>query len=257
MKISVITVCLNAKDVIEKTFKSVINQTYKDWEFVVFDGVSTDGTLDIIEKYKEYIAVFQSQKDGGIYDAMNKALKCALGDYLIFLNAGDTLYDDRVFERVAAKIKEQNNPDFAFGYANYTGDDSLPDRIDKYPRWRNKYFFANFCMCHQCIFYKKELFNDSDYDTSFLIYADWEFNTKCAVKNKAKICNLGFCISNYDTKGFSSRKENFKIIREERKRIQKKYFKNIYPFLALDNFLVKNFNSLYRPIRRVLVGYNL
>ena len=89
MKVSVITVCYNAIRGIEKTIQSVISQSHDDIEYIVIDGGSTDGTIDVIQKYRDKIAYFVSEPDGGIYDAMNKGIKAATGEWINFLNAGD------------------------------------------------------------------------------------------------------------------------------------------------------------------------
>ena len=96
MKISIITVVKNAEKTIENTILSVLNQTYKNIELIIIDGVSTDGTLDIINKYKDKISYFISEPDTGVYNAMNKGIKAATGDIFYFLNANDSLYDDKV-----------------------------------------------------------------------------------------------------------------------------------------------------------------
>ena len=114
MKISVITVCYNEAATIEKTLESIFNQTYQNIEFIVIDGGSTDGTLDIIEKYKDKIAYFVSEPDEGIYNAMNKGIKASSGEVLYFLNANDTLYSDDVLETVVS-VFEKGNYDFVYG----------------------------------------------------------------------------------------------------------------------------------------------
>ena len=91
-KISVVTVCYNAVDLIEETILSVINQTYRNVEYIIIDGASTDGTVDIINKYRDKIAYFVSEPDKGIYDAMNQAVGRIRGDHVLFLNCGDYLY---------------------------------------------------------------------------------------------------------------------------------------------------------------------
>ena len=92
MKISVVTICYNSKLFIEKTILSVINQSYEDLEYIVVDGGSTDGTLDVIHKYSNRITKWISEKDEGIYNAMNKALDIITGDWVIFMNSGDCFY---------------------------------------------------------------------------------------------------------------------------------------------------------------------
>ena len=100
MKISIITVCFNAVGVIEKTILSVISQTYNDVEYIIIDGGSTDGTLDIVKKYENYIAYWISEPDSGIYNAMNKGVKHATGLYCNFMNAGDFFINEKVLENI-------------------------------------------------------------------------------------------------------------------------------------------------------------
>ena len=103
-KISVITISYNCKDVIEDTILSVIGQTYTNIEYIIIDGASTDGTFDVIKKYADKIDFWISEPDKGIYDAMNKGLKHATGDWVIFMNAGDSFYNNTVIERFVPQI---------------------------------------------------------------------------------------------------------------------------------------------------------
>ena len=100
LKISVVTVCYNAADSIEQTMLSVLGQSYPDIEYIVIDGGSTDGTVDIIKKYTDRLAYWVSEPDKGIYDAMNKGIAAATGSYINFMNSGDSFYDNRVVEAV-------------------------------------------------------------------------------------------------------------------------------------------------------------
>lgn len=102
-KISIVTICYNCKDDLEKTINSVIAQTYHEIEYVVVDGASTDGTIDVLQKYRPYLDVCISQKDNGIYDALNKGIRHCTGEWILCLNAGDELYDKNVLSDVFAK----------------------------------------------------------------------------------------------------------------------------------------------------------
>jgi glycosyltransferase involved in cell wall biosynthesis len=111
MKISLITVCYNSEGTIEETLKSVLNQTYGDYEYIIVDGKSSDGTLKILEKYKSLFGGkmrYHSEKDEGLYDAMNKGIKVATGDVIGFLNADDKLSDSNVFSIISEKFKEKS-----------------------------------------------------------------------------------------------------------------------------------------------------
>ena len=99
-KVTVVTVTYNAEDFLEETILSVINQTYKNVEYIVVDGLSTDGTLNIIKKFTDDIDIWVSEKDAGIYDAMNKAIDIASGEWIVFMNAGDSFYNSDVIQEV-------------------------------------------------------------------------------------------------------------------------------------------------------------
>ena len=115
-KFSIITVTYNAEKVLEDTIQSIVTQSYKNVEYIIVDGGSTDGTLSIVNKYKEHIHTLVSEPDKGLYDAMNKGLKLATGDYVWFLNAGDTLYTADTVQRIVASLKKKVSlPDVIYG----------------------------------------------------------------------------------------------------------------------------------------------
>ncbi|WP_434138043.1 glycosyltransferase family 2 protein [Photobacterium leiognathi] len=107
MKISIVTVCYNAESCIDETILSVINQTYNNIEYVIVDGASKDDTIKIINKYVKYVDIFISEKDNGIYDAMNKALDVCTGEYVYFLNAGDKIYSRETIELIIPVLKKE------------------------------------------------------------------------------------------------------------------------------------------------------
>ena len=114
-KFSIITVTYNAGAVLEDTIQSVITQTYKNVEYIIVDGGSKDRTLQIVEQYKEHIHTVISEPDKGLYDAMNKGIKLATGDYLCFLNAGDELHEDDTLQLMVHSITEPTLPDVLYG----------------------------------------------------------------------------------------------------------------------------------------------
>ena len=111
-RVSIITVCYNCKDELEKTIKSVLNQTCKDFEYIIIDGGSEDGTVDVIKKYRSGIDYWVSEKDSGVYNAMNKGSKVAHGEYLYFLNAGDIFHNEETLKMIE---EELNKSDMLYG----------------------------------------------------------------------------------------------------------------------------------------------
>lgn len=112
---SIITVTYNAEKVLEETIQSVITQTYRNVEYIIVDGASKDNTLKIIEKYQGYISLMVSEPDKGLYDAMNKGIQMATGDYLCFLNAGDKLHENNTLQRIAETLNDKELPDVVYG----------------------------------------------------------------------------------------------------------------------------------------------
>jgi len=158
-KFSIITVVYNAKEELKKTIKSIQNQTYKNFEHIIIDGASNDGTLEYIKSLEFGNTKYISEKDNGIYDAMNKGIDLANGEYLLFLNAGDKFNSDNVLDKIASKIdscKEQ--PKIIYGGANVYAQNgkflSSLKPLDLNKRNLNRY--ATRVVCHQSIFVYKD-----------------------------------------------------------------------------------------------------
>lgn len=194
-KISVITVCLNSAKTIEETILSVINQNYKNIEYIIIDGVSSDGTLDIIHKHKDRITKCISEKDSGIYDAMNKGLKYATGDYVIFIGADDVLYTNETLKKVALSINNYN--DIIYGNVIFKNTSEI--------HWGkfNRLKWATSNICHQAIFYPRIVYSKYKYDPSFIVSADYLYNINL-IKNGFEFSYINEIISYYDTTGISS-----------------------------------------------------
>ncbi len=169
MKVSVVTVCYNAGDILEDTIKSVVSQTYGDMEYIIIDGASKDGTVDVIKKYSDKIAYWVSEHDKGIYDAMNKGIAAATGEYIIFMNAGDRFANSRVVENVASKL---NGPTVVSGrwhrcYPEGQVKVAAPKRLESIMR--------EMPICHQSTFVKSGYHKSHLFDTSFRFSADYAF----------------------------------------------------------------------------------
>lgn len=204
--ISIITVCYNEKK-IENTCKSVINQTFKNFEWIVVDGGSNVGTIDILKKYEKNMAVFISEKDDGIYDAMNKGIKKAKGEWLIFMNGGDCFHDNKVLDDI---FPNNCNHDcdiiFSDGINNiYNTKHPLP--INRNGRLLLHKFFMNNSLCHQATFIKKHLFEKIGlYDTSYKIIADHAFNYIAIKDFNAIVKYIPRVIALVDVTGVSMKK---------------------------------------------------
>ena len=180
MKISVVTVCYNAVDQIEETIKSVVGQTYPDIEYIVIDGGSTDGTTDIIRKYSDKISYWISEPDNGIYDAMNKGILVATGDYINFMNAGDYFSSVNAISDVAKQINATN--DIIYGDStmiDYKGRrrisaaDTNVNLLKKRPIYRHNASFTRTSLHRKNLFAidkKKDFKYALDYNNIFTLW---------------------------------------------------------------------------------------
>ncbi|PWK76533.1 glycosyltransferase involved in cell wall biosynthesis [Mucilaginibacter oryzae] len=202
-RLSVITIVYNNVRDIERTMRSVINQTYTNIEYIVVDGLSNDGTLQVIERYKDRISKFISEKDEGIYDAMNKGLALATGDYVIFMNSGDEFYDEETVDAVFASAEDA---DIYYGETEMIADDgsSLGRRRHKAPAkftWRG--FKYGMSISHQAIYIKRDL--AEPYDRRYQLSSDIDWIIHAAKKSK-KIVNINRYVAKYLVGGMSKKR---------------------------------------------------
>lgn len=195
--ITVITVTYNAITTIEATILSVINQTYTNIEYIIIDGGSTDGTLDIIKKYENKIAKWISEPDKGIYDAMNKGIGLATGEWINFMNSGDSFYSNTTIEEVFNLANSTS--DIIYGNTNIILD------IGEYIKKGNMITARNYMpFVHQSSFSRTTLMKEYGFDTKFKICADRNFFYNI-YKTKAIFQYIDNVISNYEAVlGFSS-----------------------------------------------------
>lgn len=165
-RVSVITVLYNAAKTVERTIKSVISQSYGNMEYIVIDGNSNDGSLEIIEKYRNGINIFISEPDNGIYDAMNKGISRATGEWICFMNSNDYFFNDNV---VADIISKADSSDIIYGYCI----DPEENRIIK-PLSLNK-FWKRIPMNHQSVFVKTKLHKERPFDLKYRISSVYDF----------------------------------------------------------------------------------
>lgn len=227
-KLSIITICYNEPDV-EKTCESIVNQTWQDFEWIVVDGGSNKETLDVFEKYKSRMAVFISEPDEGIYNAMNKGIKLAKGEYLNFLNAGDYYENTEVLAGIISSL----DYDIVSGdikLLNLDGTSSVwvaEDKVD------DKLLITG-TIPHPSSFIKNYLFKKyGGYDENYKIVSDWEKWIdflkvhKCSYKHVNHLC----CVFNMN--GISSK--NLELCKKERNEIISKYFSEKEIDKALSN----------------------
>jgi glycosyltransferase involved in cell wall biosynthesis len=229
IKIPVVTVVFNNKKTIEDTIKSVLSQTHKNIEHIIVDGKSTDGTLDVIKKYKKSISKYISEEDNGIYDAMNKGVKMCTGDLIYFLNSDDIFYDNQVLGKVAEVFEKNRKYDYFYGGVVSRGifnsgrDNIFLKEISSHSIKMGQN------IPHQSLFVPKSAFEEIGlFDSNLKVNGDYDFECRLIKTDKAGFF-LNHLIAYYNQNGYSSRggfdtyKEKISII--------KKHFGFIYASL--------------------------
>lgn len=207
-KVSIVTVNFNNADGLRKTLASVASQTCLDIEHIIVDADSTDGSVEIIRAYEKQLYLqegpvvkWSSEKDAGIYDGMNKGIAKTSGEYLLFLNSGDTLASNNVIEQI---IKEQYKADFVIGSVGCYKEDNL-QAIRKAPRNITLFSFYIEGICHQATLIKHSMFEQYGfYDLHYRICADWAFFMKTIIINNCSVENTDIMFCHYDLNGISS-----------------------------------------------------
>ena len=199
-KISVVTVCFNCVDTIEQTIKSVISQDYTNLEYIVIDGASRDGTLAVVDKYQELITKVLSEPDRGIFDAMNKSLKYVTGEYVLFMNAGDTFVSAHTVSDVFRDYK--GNDDLIYGDDYVLNDLGYMKRcahaIYERPFTKHDLVFKSQGFSHQSLFTKTEALKRVGFCLEYPLGADYHTTYKVFVTGNHKLKYVGFPISVFD-----------------------------------------------------------
>lgn len=245
--ISVITIAKNEEKTIERTILSVINQSASsEIEYIVIDGKSSDKTLEIINKYKSKISKIISEPDFGIYNAMNKGIKAANGDYILFLNAGDELFCNKTIEKFLPKL----NCDLIFGditIRDKNGKDSTIeyDFIDDF-----ELFYKS--LPHPCTFIKKECFLKLDlYDETKKIMSDWQWFLKY-FKSGGKYSYIKIPVAIFYLGGISTSKKFKKLQKQERKEILNNFYSKKKQFLYKLILKITKKGTILKKIRKLL-----
>lgn len=221
MKLSIITICYNQPD-IEETCESIVNQTFQDFEWIVVDGGSTDGTLEKLNKYKNRIDVLVSEKDNGRYDGMNKGIKLAKGEWLNFMNGGDRFTENTALEKV---FNKEHGADVLYCYMALENENKQVFPM-RYPENVDKMYLLNHCISHQASFIRKELFEKYGlYKEEYKYNSDWE-KWLCFMANGAKFELFPELIANFKNDGitFDDSNEALEEIIQGKKEVFKKYY---------------------------------
>ena len=219
MRFSVVVVCLNPGDKLNQTLDSILSQTCKDYEIVVKDGGSRDGSVEVMRTDLR-IRLYR-EKDGGIYEAMNQAVSHAEGDFVVFLNCGDLFPDAGVLERTSSYIDEETARGTDLSglvlYGDTLGEKNgvviaSPPHINGFACYRN-------IPCHQTCFYSRKLCLDKPYDPAFRIRADYDHFLWCYYRAGARFVHMNFAAASYEGGGYSESRENRKRDRQEHRQI--------------------------------------
>ena len=218
--ISVITITYNAECSLEATIKNVVSQSFPV-EYIIIDGGSNDGTIEIINKYNK-IHHFISEPDKGLYDAMNKGLRAATGDYVWFLNAGDTFKNENTVAEIVRTIEKNRMPDIIYGETDLIDENGnvFAERRLKAPEhltWKS--FKMGMLVCHQAFIVKRDI--APEYDLQYHFSADFDWCIRCMKKAKT-IINAKMRLVNYQYEGATT--ANRKASLKERYRIMCKYY---------------------------------
>lgn len=218
MKLSIITINYNNKDGLQKTIDSVVCQTWKDFEWIIIDGGSTDGSKELIEQYQEHFSYWCSEPDNGVYNAMNKGIKHALGDYLQFLNSGDSYHRKDTLKQV---FEVWDNADIVYGDLNFVSKEG--SFITRYPKKLSLHYFLSHNIGHPASFIKSYLLKNKGFREDFKIVSDWYRFLEWYREGRA-FSHMNIIVADYDTTGISS--VNLDQIERENEIVYKEVFGN-------------------------------
>ena len=223
--LSIITINFNNRDGLQRTIASVVAQSFRDFEWIVIDGGSTDGSRELIEQNAHFFSYWVSEPDKGIYNAMNKGIKASNGDYLLFLNSGDSLCDGYLIEDFQ---KLSPSEDIISG--NIIVDDSIYNvRFSPEESELSYRFMCESTILHPSSFIKKELFlKYGSYDESLKIVSDWKFFFICLIQYSCSYRKWERCITSFNTNGISESSQGMALLQEERERVKAEILPYVY-----------------------------
>jgi glycosyltransferase involved in cell wall biosynthesis len=250
IKVTIITVSYNAQRTIEQTIQSVVNQTYNNIEYIIIDGGSTDGTVDVIKKYEDKIAYWISESDKGIYDAMNKGMDIATGDYIYFLGADDSLVEKSILDTISACLLE-NKCEILSARVWMVDEAYNLQKISK-QNIVKQMIFKGAMLPHQGMFVKAKLMKKYHFDCNYKVAADYDFLMKC-IKNKVNIVYIDKSVAFFAISGMSTvfekqredeynqimQKNGFEKVQGVKNNFMKKALKKIFVFCGAWRYVQK------------------
>jgi glycosyltransferase involved in cell wall biosynthesis len=244
MKVSIITVCYNSAATIEDTIQSVLGQSYPDIEYVIIDGESTDDTFKIIEKYKDEISTVLSEKDKGMYDAINKGIELCKGEIIGILNADDFYIDDKVIGEVVAKMQEEK-ADSLYSDLYYVAAEDTTKVIRNWVsgKYNRQKFLYGWMPPHPTFFVKRTAYEKyGNFNLSLKSAADYELMLRFLFKNKLSTCYIPRALVRMRVGGMSnvSLKNRVKANKEDRKA------------WLMNGLTPKPYTLLFKPLRKVI-----
>ena len=238
IRFTVVTITYNAEKVLQRTLDSVLSQTYEGLEHLIVDGASKDGTLHLAEQYKEtsdasesgHKVIIQSEPDHGIYDAMNKGLTQASGDYIVFLNAGDSLPSTDTLEQIVHQCRlneypADERPGVLFGNTNIVDGEGRflhPRRLQPPTKLTWRSFRHGMLVCHQAFYARMDIAKNTQYDTRYRFSADVDWCIRVMHETERmglSLCNTHLVLANYIEEGATTQnhraslKERFDVMR--------------------------------------------
>jgi glycosyltransferase involved in cell wall biosynthesis len=226
-RFSVVTVALNCADDAERTARSVLAQSYPYVEYLVKDGGSTDGTPERLRELG--VRQIVTTPDTGIYDAMNQALTLCSGQYVCFMNAGDSFAGPDTLASVAARLEQLGEPEFAYGdirslvrHPYIRPEDQRDGRLIRYPERLGRFWLYRKMICHQAWFVRRELYGDAPFDQNYRILADYVYLLEMGLRRRVRYAHLPEVVAIFDADGLSTRHNP--QLRAERRRAQRAFF---------------------------------
>lgn len=255
IRISIVTICFNNEREIKATIESVMNQSYPNIEYIIKDGGSKDGTLAIVEKYRERIAKVISEPDKGLYDAINTGIQAATGDVVGLIHAGDQLHDKEVIADIA-KFFEENDVDVMYGYSRIVDGNGKAKRLNKSPEYSKRFVKWGWMPSHQSIYVKRELFEKFGYYTQNVGGSgdyEWFLNYFYKHANELKIKRNDRYIVRFTLGGQSTRNMASRVQKKNRDTLRQCWINNgLKPpfalpymkfFWTLRQFVLAKFNK--------------